>query len=134
MRVSVAESFMSAMRSRARPESRGCLRLCRARNEANESLSHLSHDYGELLEGDRRIGALRIHGIALRERFLFTLDTALLNTRFVVNDTLLNGTAFEQTAALKRRHHDEVAQLRQDLAAAHGEILALRRRLGEQRR
>jgi hypothetical protein len=39
-----------------------------------------------------------------------------------------------QTAALKRRHRDEVAQLRQDLAAAHGEILALRRRLGEQRR
>jgi hypothetical protein len=39
-----------------------------------------------------------------------------------------------QTAALKRRHRDQVAQLRQDLAAAHGEILALRRRLGEQRR
>jgi hypothetical protein len=38
-----------------------------------------------------------------------------------------------QTAALKRRHRDEVAQLRHDLAAAHGEILALRRRLGEQR-
>jgi hypothetical protein len=39
-----------------------------------------------------------------------------------------------QIAALKRRHRDEVAQLRHDLAAAHGEILALRRRLGEQRR
>lgn len=39
-----------------------------------------------------------------------------------------------QIAALKRRHRDEVAQLRQDLAAAHGEILALRCRLGEQRR
>ena len=39
-----------------------------------------------------------------------------------------------QTAALKRRHRDELAQLRQDLAAAHGEILTLRRRLGEQRR
>jgi Family of unknown function (DUF6262) len=39
-----------------------------------------------------------------------------------------------QIAALKRRHRDEVAQLRQDLAAAHGEILTLRRRLGEQRR
>jgi hypothetical protein len=39
-----------------------------------------------------------------------------------------------QTAALKCRHRDEVAQLRQDLAAAHGEILALQRRLGEQRR
>ena len=39
-----------------------------------------------------------------------------------------------QIAALKRRHRDEVAQLRQDLAAAHGEILALRRTLGEQRR
>ena len=39
-----------------------------------------------------------------------------------------------QIAALKRRHRDEVTQLRQDLAAAHGEILALRRRLGEQRR
>jgi hypothetical protein len=38
-----------------------------------------------------------------------------------------------QTAALKRRHRDEVAQLRQDLAAAHGEILALRRRLGDKR-
>ena len=39
-----------------------------------------------------------------------------------------------QIAALKRHHRDEVAQLRQDLAAAHGEILALRRKLGEQRR
>jgi hypothetical protein len=39
-----------------------------------------------------------------------------------------------QIAALKRRQRDEVAQLRQDLAAAHGEILALRRSLGEQRR
>jgi hypothetical protein len=39
-----------------------------------------------------------------------------------------------QIAALKRRHRDELAQLRQDLAAAHGEILALRRRLGKQRR
>ena len=39
-----------------------------------------------------------------------------------------------QIAALKRRHRDEVAHLRRDLAAAHGEILSLRRRLGEQRR
>jgi DNA repair exonuclease SbcCD ATPase subunit len=39
-----------------------------------------------------------------------------------------------QIAALKRHHRDELAQLRQDLAAAHGEILALRRKLGEQRR
>jgi hypothetical protein len=39
-----------------------------------------------------------------------------------------------QIAALNRRHHGEVAQLRNDLAAAHGEILALRRKLGEQRR
>ena len=39
-----------------------------------------------------------------------------------------------QIAALKRRHRDEVAQLQHDLAAAHGEILALRRTLGEQRR
>ena len=39
-----------------------------------------------------------------------------------------------QIAALKRRHRDELAQLRHDLAAAHGEILALRRRLGQQRR
>jgi uncharacterized protein DUF6262 len=38
-----------------------------------------------------------------------------------------------QIAALKRHHRDEVTQLRHDLAAAHGEILALRRRLGEQR-
>jgi hypothetical protein len=39
-----------------------------------------------------------------------------------------------QIAALKRRHRNEVTQLRKDLAAAHGEILALRRKLGEQRR
>lgn len=43
-------------------------------------------------------------------------------------------TLTQQIAALKRRHRNEVAQLRQDLAAAHGEILALRRGLGEQRR
>lgn len=43
-------------------------------------------------------------------------------------------TLTSQIAALKRRHRDEVAQLRHDLAAAHGEILALRRKLGEQRR
>jgi hypothetical protein len=39
-----------------------------------------------------------------------------------------------QIAALKRHHRDELVELRQDLAAAHGEILALRRKLGEQRR
>lgn len=38
-----------------------------------------------------------------------------------------------QIAALKRRHRDEIAQLRHDLAAAHGEILTLRRTRGEQR-
>ena len=39
-------------------------------------------------------------------------------------------TLTAQLADLKRRHHDEVQQLRQALEAAHGENLQLRRRLG----
>lgn len=35
-----------------------------------------------------------------------------------------------QLSELKRRHHEEISQLQQALAAAHGENLELRRRLG----
>lgn len=38
-----------------------------------------------------------------------------------------------QLTELKRRHRDEVQQLRQALEAAHGENLELRRRLGNRR-
>jgi hypothetical protein len=39
-------------------------------------------------------------------------------------------TLTAQLAELKRRHRDEISTLRQALEAAHGENLALRRRLG----
>jgi hypothetical protein len=39
-----------------------------------------------------------------------------------------------QLAALKRQHHDEITVLNAALAAAHGEILDLRRQLGGRRR
>ena len=42
-------------------------------------------------------------------------------------------TLTAQLTALKRRHRDEVHQLRQALEAAHGENLELRRRLGHRR-
>ena len=35
-----------------------------------------------------------------------------------------------QLADLRRRHHAEIAELREALAAAHGELLELRRRVG----
>ena len=39
-------------------------------------------------------------------------------------------TLTREIAELRRRHHEEVAELRAALAAAHGELLTLRRRHG----
>jgi hypothetical protein len=50
--------------------------------------------------------------------------------QLVAGDSQVTRALVAQLRELKRRHHDEVTELRAALAAAHGENLQLRRALG----